>query len=110
MVAVFAVFLLAVFAVVYYTANNTEIKNEIPYLFISRCTCPKGEKYAYDGRKSGGIKSPYYIPSVSEVLNPAFLAELAEKNRERIHGAAVSEAEKIRIQDQIKLVGAYSHG
>lgn len=41
---------------------------------ISHCTCQAGEAFKYNGMQCEKSKSPYYIPSVAEVIAPEILA------------------------------------
>lgn len=43
------------------------------YEFILHCTCPRGQEWAYDGRKCER-KSPYYAPSVAEKFDTGKIA------------------------------------
>lgn len=40
------------------------------YLYVARCTCDEGLKYAYDGRKikDERYRSNYYVPVIDEVM------------------------------------------
>jgi protein-arginine kinase activator protein McsA len=52
-----------------------EVINTIHYEFVAYCTCAKGGKYAYDGRKCEKNRTEFYVPCVSDVLEIRFLIE-----------------------------------
>lgn len=45
------------------------------YEYVAHCTCQAGLPYHYNGMECKKEKSPYYIPSIAEVADPAMIAK-----------------------------------
>lgn len=55
--------------IILYQKQVGDIKAE----YAAHCTCQAGEAFNYDGTKCEK-KSPYYIPVISQVMDPAQVA------------------------------------
>ena len=56
--------------VILYYKQEGNVKAE----YAAHCTCKTGEAFNYDGTKCEKHKSPYYIPVVTQVIDPEQLA------------------------------------
>jgi hypothetical protein len=72
------------------------------YEYIAHCICQAGLLYHYDGKECKN-KSPYYIPSVAEVADPATIAkdniiEFYERNKNNEKVVKTLEMRGIKIR------------